>query len=350
MSDGAGKTWAIRRAAVEDLPAIGDLFREAMDVDRPEDTWLWRYWAPQGPKAAEFVLDDGGDVVGHIGYQSMRMWISGDPGQAMCPGDTMVAVNHRGRGGFGELVQATMAEPQGHDVRIAFPKEHVSRMATHKGVGHVLGTLPQWIRWRTPEAMNRGRAKLLPSGAAAVVHGALRQLPRLRWPHEPPARRVDDIPTGVDELAEASRHYAAFVRVRDERYLRWRWLDQPRSPWELWEARSAEGRLSGFAVAAVADLPLGRTGRIVDLLAEDAASTASLLRTVASDAERRGAEIVTFEYADARSWSRRACYAAGLVERGQGPIVLELRVSPPAQAAPQGWKAWYLTFGDTDLV
>jgi hypothetical protein len=198
--------------------------------------------------------------------------------------------------------------------------------------------------------MQRGRVKPLPAAAAAIVHGALHQLPRLQLTRSVHVERVDDIPSGIDDLVAVSRHYAPFIRIRDERYLRWRWLDQPRCPWELWEARGDDSSLSGFAVATIADLPLGRTGRIVDLLAKDRVTTTALLRRVTSDAESRGADMVTFEYADTRPWSRRACLAAGFVARGQGPTFLELRASDRARAAPKSWDAWYLTFGDTDIV
>jgi hypothetical protein len=351
MSGGVLPPARVRRAEIEDLPAIERLFAATLDADRPPERWRWRYRSPDGPPAIQFVLDDGGEVVGHIGMQSIRTWIGGQSGLAMCPGDTVIAQRHRGRGGFGQLVNATMTHIDDHDIRIAFPKEAVSHMAVHQGLGEVVGRVPQWIRWRTPSAMDRGRARPLPPGMGRIVHGLLRQLPRvLRRRSTVLVRRIGDLPGGLEDLVGRSKSFAPFVRVRDERYLRWRWLAQPDRHCDVWEARGDDQQLAGFAVTTTADLPRGKTCRIVDLLAVDQPTTTALLGTIAADADRRDVDVVTFEYADPRPWARRACLAAGFVDRGEGPMFLALRAADRCRSAPAGWPAWYLTFGDTDLV
>ena len=344
----------LRRGVRDDLPALAAMFHEAFEVDRSPESWLWRYWHPDGPEATHLVLEDEGVVVAHLGHQVHRMWVHGEPGSALYPGDTMVVPSHRGRGAFGTLVRATFDELDRVDLRVAFPKDHVSPMATNQGAGQPLGRLPQWVRWRTPAAMTSSRGSL-PPAAATAIHRSLALAARAaRLPldvRRPIVERVEDLPADIDALAEASRNYAPFLRVRDERYLRWRWLDNPRGDWAVWTVRGSPGKaLGGIAIAGVADLELGRTGRIVDLLAVDAASTTALLTAIAADAERQGADVVTFEYVDPRRWSRWACLAAGFLPRGVGPIVLELRTSDRARQGPSGFAAWYATFGDTDLV
>jgi len=208
-----------------------------------------------------------------------------------------------------------------------------------------MGWVPRWIRVRTRAA---GRNILLRGLASALdrVYGSVASWPR-------PALDVVDLETlgsAVDELARDSASFAACIRVRDSAYLRWHWLEDPRTRWRIRAVWGEGAVLRGFAVIGARGEGDDRQGVIADLLARDPAA----LRALVSDAWARlveeGCHSVTCVYRDPRRWARAAMLRSGFRrEVTLGPGVACGPLSPRAGEVVSRLRSWYLTSADTDL-
>jgi GNAT superfamily N-acetyltransferase len=343
-----------RLALPADRPALEDLFDGVFGWRRSTEAWAWQY-PLDGSRWNSFVVEADGAVVGHLGWALFPTWVDGEPGTMMIAADTMVAPSHRGQGVMGALVEASLVEARGRgvDVRVAFPRDVVGSMAERYGAGKVIGHLPQWIRWRDGRSLaaSTGRPRLAP--VAGLGMGAFRAAVGAGRERGAAVEEIgidsSEFATAADALAEESRNLVAIGRVRDAGYQRWRWA-RPGSSWRAFVVRGDDG-VAGVAVAERSTTSDGiARARIVDLFAVDEAATVRLLDGVATTFESDGAGLVTFEYADPRRWSRRACYRAGFLPRGDGPCTIVLAVSARAQALPPGWASWFVTYADTDLV
>lgn len=310
-----------------DETAIADLFRTCFNRDRSLDEWRWRYVDAPVERVDIHILCSDDEVVGHLGGVGYPTFVNAQRMVCRLPGDAMVRPDHRGRRGYHMLLEAMRQLP--YDLRIVFPNDATVRQQLPRGDYTFIDTLPQWLTWRT-----------------RPVDAALRFIARTRLTLEP----MDEPGPDVDALGEDSRHFAACIRVRDARYVRWRWLDHPAGDWRIIAARDRGAGLRGFVVFGVdAHHDDGRLGRIVDILVRDAVATRALLHAAAHELSSRGCSLIALDYQDPRPWSKRACYLSGFVRRGSGPTVAGKALTERARPWGDSLASWYVTRGDTDL-
>jgi hypothetical protein len=308
--------------------AIAELFRICFGRDRPVEEWRWRFVEAPAARVDLGVLCAGDRVVGHVARAGFVTFVDGRRGLCRQTGDAMVHPGYRGRDGLKRLTQSGSHLP--YDLRLHTPNAASIAVSRALGRPRFEASIPQWVRWQP-----------------AVVRPVLALLRPRRLRPEP----IDDPGPQVDALAEASASFAPCIRVRDARYLRWRWLDQPGTDWQLRSLPDPDSGVRGlvaFGIDPRHDLP--RRGRIVDLLARDEAATVALLAAAAHELGRAGCTHVAFDYHDPRPWSRRACYRAGFVRRGHGPVVRGAAQEEWTRPWADRFESWYLTRGDTDLA
>lgn len=339
-----------RRAVEADAEAIRALFAETFGVDRPVAEWTWRYFeSPRPSELQVFELD--GRLLGHIAYSRFAAYLDGDPQDIMSGGDWMHRPEARGKG-LSKLVGPVVFDLLAPiPLSLDFPSDDaLAAFQRHSGDRHVLGRVPQWVRWRTGRAVHESNERV-PRLVGAALATATSAAAGLRSWRARRAREVTEAwlpPAELDELAARLRSTARCLRVRDGAYVAWRWQAQPGREWSMVAARDRRGRTTGWAVAGV-DPASPRTGRIADLLAEDADTSTALLMAATRLLHRRGAELVTCELLDHRPWSPRALRQAGFVERGQGPVAMCGWVRDDQHELATR-EAWYLTRGDTDFA
>jgi hypothetical protein len=242
----------------------------------------------------------------------------------------------------------------GFDVAIGFPNSATIGMyrAHPERTGEAVtgSRLAQWVRWGSLEALEASWGRRLPTvvrplvrlsldGAARLGHVAQRGLD---------IRPLGEVPTDFERLAEESAAYAPCIRVRDSRYVTWRWLDHPDRKWQLcggWR----DDRLVAWVVFGAESSDRACPGRIVDVLAPDWRTTAAMLSVAGDALASEGHGVVTFDYLDPRPWSVWACRLAGFARRGIGPDVTFRHVRPGAEHRVRQVHCWYLTRGDGDL-
>ena len=325
----AGPPLTVRPFEPGDEHAINDLFARTFGRKRSLEEWRWRFEEAPIARRDISVLCFDGRVVGHVGRVGYPTFVNGRRAVCRVSGDMMVDPDFRGRGGFGLLLEDGADQP--YDVRLHSPNEVARFLWSRMALSRPSLTMTQWVRWQPPILAPLWRF-------------------RRRWARDLRVELLTDPGEEVDEMAEASALWAPVIRVRDARYLRWRWLDQPGTDWRLLAARSADGRLRGVVAYGVDPWAEAPTGRIVDLLAGDRATTTALLAASADALARRRLTRVAFAYEDPRPWSARACVTAGFIRRGTGPDVAGACWSDCTRPAADTPSDWYLPLGDTDLA
>jgi hypothetical protein len=329
-----------------DEAAIQRLFLKVFERRRSDATWAWRFRnAPSGP-ALIHVLERHGEIVGHIAHVGFPTHAHGGGPIALAHGgDTMVDPGLQGGGLMRGLVEAFLVSDHRFDARMNFPTDKAARLMERYGGGRYLGRIPQWVRAARPAvAASRAGTAMKPVAWLGTAAGRLVS----SAPSSAVVETADRTTSEYDDLARASAAFAPFIRVRDARYVTWRWLEEPDTAWTLIEARSVS-QLRGWAVIGV-DAAEPGLGRIVDLLAADAGTTRALLVEGARRLEARGADRVTVDLNDPRPWAARACLLAGFVRFGTGVNVVSKALSPAVDASIERLDSWYLTRGDSDLA
>jgi GNAT superfamily N-acetyltransferase len=313
-----------------DEVVLGELFTEAFGYCRSLETWRWRnFGVPGGREPYIRVLVAGGEVVGHSATVYFRTFVAGEIVTLAQAGDYMIRPDWRGKGIGTLLREYSQSHPRPHpiDLRMAFPIDKVRDRMAARPRPMDTRMLPQLVRWHPL--------------AVAV---------RPWWRRGLRFEEVSSPGEEFDSLASSSARFVPCIRVRDAAYVQWRWLDNPGGSWTLWAARRRDGSLAGWVVGGHHhDDPPDRW-RIVDLLAGDFATTRRLLGFAGARLRAGGASVVTLELLDPRPWMRRACLAAGFLDRGVGPNITLRTVRPDLESTGGRLENWYLTFGDTDLV
>jgi hypothetical protein len=305
------------------------LFADAFGTDRSVEAWHW--WNFEGPGGQPFirVLVAEGEVVGHLGNVYFSTFLgSGRLGRVSQGGDLMIRRDWRGRGLHPLLSLYGSANEPDYDVKLSFPIDKVrDRIQTREADAVMPGTLPQWVRWH-------------PVARVASLVGGRGSFTTVEAPGPE-----------FDTLAASSSSFAPCLRVRDAAYVKWRWLENPNGRWTVTALRRpGDGSLLGWVVYGHHSLEPASRGRIVDLLAPDFGTARRLLLHAGAALHAGGSSVVTMELLDPRPWMRRACLAAGYLERGIGPNIALRKIRPELRSVAADIGNWYLTMGDTDLV
>lgn len=324
------------------VATYSSIFRE-----RSLAEWNWLFQRrPGGPAEIDIrVLESGGRPVGSMSHIGVPVWVEARRLRLAIGCDMMIHPDFRGRGGAERLVEAFRASGHGFDLNFGNVNAS-SRHVTQRYMGTaVLGRVPLWIRVRT---RGTGRNVLFRSVASAGdrVCGTV-----LSWPR--PALDVVDLESlgpAVDELASDSAGFAACLRVRDSDYLRWHWLEDPRTPWRIRAVWGDGGVLRGIAVSGARGEGRDREGVIGDLLARDAQALRALVADAWARLTEDGCHAVRCAYRDPRPWARIAMLRSGFRRAvAGGPRVACGPLSPRAGEVVSRLESWYLTTGDADL-
>jgi hypothetical protein len=335
-----------RPATATDIPAIAIGMDEAFPADRTEDWVRWRFFDRPDPESRSWVVDVPGEgIVGHLAAEAQPAWIDGRREVVYTGSFLYVTPGWRGRGVLEALSRAS-AELRGSRW-LNFPFDR-SVPAVHRFLRRdrpAADRMPQWVRWHTGAAVCRssgvpGAAALRPVAALAV--SANQRIARRRC--RALAVRPGPGPADAhDELARRSAGFARAVRIRDWRWVEWRWL-RDLEPVTLAHVVGEHG-LEGYV--AWRRNPVTDVAQVVDLLAGTSAAVAALVRHAADELGAVGAERVVVDIADGRAETRTGLRTAGFLPRGVGPPIV---AHEPPGMEPLAPEDWYLTLADTDHV
>ena len=311
----AAREFSLRPADARDEQALEEMFQRCFGTPRSAAQWRWRWFGAAGGHGEAHVLVAGDTPVGHWAGLVSDMWLNGERRRMLLGGEIMVLPDFRRRGGMGMLIRRgrRLADERA-DVWVGFATDEAARLTEANGGGKLAGRLPAWIVWprrvpHLPPPADRLVARLLAGGRALTF----RLLPCAAVA---PLEDVAD--SELDALATVASSYAPCMRIRDSRYVHWRWLDRPEGTVVGYATRGRSGQLTGYIVVGVEGDESARIGRVLDVLAADPASLRGLLRRALSTLTAEGCEVITFDYLDPRHG--RATFSglrASSVDRGR---------------------------------
>jgi hypothetical protein len=309
-----------------------------------EEGWAW--WFEGGPSgiASGYLLDAGGEIVGHLGCASGEAWVEMRRVRLATGGFGWVKRGYQGVGGFKLLVGAFLESAADEfEVLIGFATPRVAKHYRNLGLGTPIGILPGWGSADDAFSSRSGLEKHALRGAARCFAWLVSRGPTFFVRVEPLLELGDE----VDALAEASAGFAPCIRVRDSAYLQWRWRDMPgEQGWEVWAARDRRGRLLGWVVFG--QDPRSTQGLVTDILATNAGATRALLRLAVRRLREQNCSTVRVPLHDERPWVKRALLRSGLLPRRSERVVITNAFSSEVEQLTEKMSHWYLTLGDVD--
>lgn len=185
----------IRRSRPEDVPRLSELFHEAFGHRRPDDIWFWKYFGQRD--SVGYVCESDGRIVAHCGGVPVRFRDGSHEHLALQSVDFMSSPTHSGGLGGGGVFVRTVRRmfeeccgPTTAQVVYGFPGER------HRLVGEKL------LGYRAIEPVHE--LKLVPAKDS-----------------EKPE------PLVAGSLPLFAHEHAFVGAIRDEDYLRWRYLQHP---------------------------------------------------------------------------------------------------------------------------
>ncbi len=325
----------MRRSNPDDAEAIAGLVNAAFGGDdTPEFGAAWWHWKYRGNPAGfqGLVAEDGeGRIVGHFGGVPLDVRADNESftfaqGCDACT-DPAVRRGLRNPGVFVRLAQAynsTYGIPGGTAVMFGFPNQRSYRIGSRYADYRILRQ--QWL------LVSRGESSGS-AGTGVEVHEVT---------------RVDDDVTALCE--RLLPRYRCMTR-RDARFLRWRFLDAPASPYRITFARSAtDGTLRAYAVHRLARLMENDVGVLVDWLCDpaDHAAAWSLQAAVRAHYARLGRANVAFVCPTSSPWFG-AFQGWGFCVRPSPYMMMAIPFAP--QLEPRFLREhWYYTLADLDIL
>jgi hypothetical protein len=265
----------------EDAERLCRLHQSVFGVSRTPEVWHWKYRANPAGDDASFLAEDTDTnrIVGQIGLIPLRVGVSGEAVLACQSLDVLVEEEYRSRLVYIELlmrlVDRVAADPRRFAFAFAFGEAVTIKVSTRLLEFRSVAPIPRMVKALSlvPYVPRRLRAV----ARAADVGLGLATRPRTTPPPSGAGiQRVSHFDSRYDQFWLRQAPRCPLALWRDSAYLNWRYLDAPGANYEAY-AVERQGELLGFSVLRSVTVGGRRRGRILELIAEDEAVTASLL-------------------------------------------------------------------------
>lgn len=325
----------MRRSSPDDAEAIAGLLTTVFGGDGTHEFgaawWHWKYGSNPAGFQGLVAHDVEGRIVGHFGGILLDVCVDNETLTFAQSCDTCtdpsVRRGLRNPGLFARLAQAytsTYGIPGGSAVMFGFPNRRATRIGNRYSDYWMLRQ--QWL------LVSQGEAS---EGVDTGVE----------------VHEVTSIDDDVSALCERLLPRYRCMTRRNARFLRWRFLDAPTSPYRITLARSTtDHALRAYAVHRLARLMDNDVGIVVDWLCDpdDHAAARSLQSVVREHYARLGRSIVVFLCPTSSPWFR-AFQGFGFRVR-PSPYMMTARPFVP-QLEPRFLREhWYYTLADFDIV
>ncbi len=326
----------------DDLDRILTLHNANRQVPATRRRFEWAYLENPEGRARAWAAEDAGTLVGvAVVFPRCVRLPDGRRVRAWTTGDLSVSASHRRQGLASRLRVATRAAVDAGDSALLFAIPNAQAAGVHEKAGYwQLGRLERYVRLLAlpgpplVRELTRRPVQWFVRGCAAVT-----------LPHRIAEHDVDDdVLFDVAALYERAAPGLGASVVRSVPYLRWRFLDNPRSPARLLIAR-VEGRTCAYA--ALVDR--GASLYLRDWIVEDPETVPALVRLVVDHANALGKAWLSVSALEGHPHEDVLLGCGFRRRRDATDVKLYVPDSTPwrdqARTAPQ----WYLTGGDPDV-
>lgn len=169
------RTWTIREATIDDIPAINELFHTVFGLRRDDAGTRWKFFQnPSGPPLL-MVAEDHGMLVGNYALWPIRIHLGREVVCGAQSVDTMTHPDYRRQGVLLQLANAGMevAASKGIEVLYGFPNEASYPASIRRLNWRHIGDATSWTRPLRADSLLR-----VPRAMRPAVSLALRAWPR----------------------------------------------------------------------------------------------------------------------------------------------------------------------------
>jgi GNAT superfamily N-acetyltransferase len=337
-----------------DLPRLERLYAEAWPGDGARKMRGFRWIDGENPfRDAEngyLVCERGDELIGYWGRMPIRLHAGAAVIPAAFSQETLVAPSARRQGVASRLGRGVYAT--------ALPLLSV----WHNEKMHAIMMRAGWTevgRYRVLKKVYRldglaRRAADRPFLSRVLRLGDPLVRTLMRAPDPKPGQldvqEIDRFDSEFDNLFVASVASLGIMAERTSAVLNWKYVDIPHRAFRRLGARSMDGRLVGYAIVDVEDVPPFRRGTVVDMLADPTVpGVADALATAAdrifAEQEVDLAVALALDPRWIRAFRKRRFYRARATDTSS---LLIWNPSGPLDGAMNDIDQWYLTFGDSD--
>lgn len=348
--------WRPRPFESGDDGRIGELYRNVHDGAFDGKGWRWQFAEAVSRGGYIYLADDNGVLAGQYATIPVRMNVSGRRINGALSLDTMTHPGYRKQGIFVTLAKKVYEDTRSGGVSIVygFPNDN----SFHGFIKHldffVLDEIPTWIRpvsipgFLLAKLGNRISASSVgkplqvlfdlvfrPGGAGGGVE----------------VRSEPVFPPSMDGLYEKASPLIGNHVIRDWKYLRWRYDDNPRHSYKRFFAyRSDEP--TGYCVCGKTERDGIKIGLVVDILAspDDRASVSSLLRAALSWFREEGMLLASCLLPKGSPFLKTLKRAGFLVPKRPFPYIVRINDDSLDRKEIAEGRRWHITFGDGDFV
>jgi GNAT superfamily N-acetyltransferase len=342
----------IDRFRPEDRRGAEGLYRRVFGSDAADANklrWDWQYHRNPAARRGEpliWVAREGGVIIGQYAAMPVVAQIDGREVEAAWGMDVMVAPE-RQRQGLGEQLFRTWDRNVGAALGLGLTESSLRLFQKLRWPD--LGSVPSLSKPLSRRALRRPTwSRTVNRLISALILPWVRLVARPR----PVTEEIRVIKQFDERFTELWSRVAArfdFAVRRDAGYLNWKYVQPPHVRYHI-AALVRGDRADGYIVYRHVREPLGRTTRLVDLLADpaDEAGVLALLRWL--DREARAADSDRIRTYLTHGAFRRLLKKSGYYQtKSDVQLVAKVNAAdmPPAfYAAPDGW---HVTLGDADL-
>jgi GNAT superfamily N-acetyltransferase len=349
--------WKVRDGGEGDAERILSL-RKLVFGDQEKDKldpkfWKWEFLAGPDGKAFLYLAEDGERLAGHFADIPRCFSLRGEVVRGTLSLDLMVHPDYRRKGIFAEMGQyaARRVKAEKGLFMTAFPIRRETIGGLLKIGWEVVGPLPVLVYpLRFGGIVNR---YLHSSPLSSLVGGIARLGYRLLWEHrgkETPQgielEEVTQLDGSFDRFWERAKRLYPVMGIRDRAFLNWRYFLNPTRKYTLYRARE-KGEMTGYLILRKVTLLQFNSSVIVDLLALDEKTMKGLVTRGIEQGLREGADLLGCMIPKGHPY-HRMLRDLGFLPSFKTFLFMVYRLA--RERVPLAPEAWYVNWGDTDVI
>ncbi|HXX33448.1 MAG TPA: GNAT family N-acetyltransferase [Thermodesulfobacteriota bacterium] len=349
--------WHVRDGDEKDLEGILSLRKTVFggqEEDKLEEKfWNWEFTEGPDGKAFIYIVEGGGRVIGHFADIPRRFSIDGEVVLGTLSLDLMVHPDYWRKGIFAAMGRyGALRVRQGYGLFMtAFPIRLETMLGLRKIGWKDVVKLPVLVYpVRFHGILNRyfhfPPLSLLAGGVARFFYFLVFGWKKKKEMDGIEIEKVDGFDEQFDDFWQKASSLYPIMGVRNRNYLTWRYLQHPTRHYTIYRARK-RGEIRGYIILRKVDLLHFNSTVIVDLLVLNKETLKALVAKGIEHSYKEGAALLGFMlpkthpyHRDLRRWGFLPSMKT--FQFMVYPTVEEKRLLNP--------KAWYVNWGDTDVI
>jgi GNAT superfamily N-acetyltransferase len=351
------RSWKVRDGNKSDMERILSLraivFREEEKDKLNPEFWRWEFLEAPDGHGLIYLVEDGGKIVGHFADIPRRFSVQGEPILGTLSLDLMVHPDYRRRGIFEALGRygAERVRKENGLFLTAFPIRRETIRGLKKIGWEEVVKLPVLVYpIRFSGIINRylrfPLLSLLAGGAVRSLYMLLCRSRRRKRMEKVDVEEMGSLDDAFDDFWQKALSLCPVIGARDRNYLAWRYLQHPTRTYTIYRAKQS-GEMKGYIVLRKVDLLNFNSAAIVDLLALDEVTLAALAEKGIQHCRQEGADLLGFMVPKIHAYYRTLRRIGFLPSFKVFLLMIYSHEEGKRLFSP---KAWYVNWGDTDVI